>query len=330
MKILIADDDQSIRFILKVQLESWGYAVISCDNGDDALSYLNSPDPPRIAILDWMMQGPTGIEIAKQLKDRTPLIYIILFTAKTEEADLVEAIDNGAHCFLTKPISPGVLRSHIAVAKRLIEAEDKLQNQEREIRFQCYEAIADLAEIRHNITGSHMKRITLYSRLLAEKIGMPKQVCEEIELYSRFHDIGKVGMSDTILLSTETYTKYEKEIMKTHAVIGYDILSNVPTLRTAALIARHHHERWDGSGYPDGLKGEEIPIEARIVTLADIYDALRSEREYKDAWTHQETVEYIREQAEKIFDPELAEVFLSLEQEFDAVFTENYSRQNGE
>ncbi len=320
MRILIADDDQSMRFILKVQLESWGYEVISCKNGHEAMDYLRSEDPPRIAILDWMMQGYTGIEIAQELKERSPLIYVILFTSKTAEDDLVEAIEMGAHCFQTKPVSPGVLKSHIEVARRLIDAEDRLHHQEREIRIQCYGAIANLAETRHNLTGTHMKRISIYSRLLAEQLGMSKQQCEDIALYSSFHDIGKVGMSDTILLSPDTYSKYEKEIMKTHTLIGYDILSNVSTLRTAALIARHHHEKWDGTGYPDGLKGEAIPIEARIVTLSDVYDALRSEREYKDTWTHEKTVEFIVGESGKSFDPKLIEIFLKHQKTFLAVF----------
>lgn len=320
MRILMADDDQSMRFILKVQLESWGYEVISCKNGNEAMDYLRAEDPPRIAILDWMMQGYTGIEIAQELKDHSPLIYIILFTSKTAEEDLVEAIEMGAHCFQTKPVSPGVLKSHIEVARRLINAEDRLQDQEREIRIQCYGAIANLAETRHNLTGTHMKRISIYSRLLAEQLGMSKQKCEDVALYSSFHDIGKVGMSDTILLSPDTYSKYEKEIMKTHTLIGYDILSNVSTLRTAALIARHHHEKWDGSGYPDGLKGEAIPIEARIVTLADVYDALRSEREYKDSWSHEQTVEHIVGESGKSFDPKLVEIFLEHQETFRAVF----------
>ncbi len=325
MRILIADDDQSMRFILKVQLESWGYQVISCKNGTEALEHLRGDTPPRIAILDWMMQGYTGIEIARELKDTSPLVYIILFTSKTAEDDLVEAIEMGAHCFQTKPVSPGVLKSHIEVARRLIDAEDRLQDQEREIRIQCYGAIANLAETRHNLTGTHMKRISIYSRLLAEKLGMSSQKCDDIALYSSFHDIGKIGMSDTILLSPDTYSKYEKEIMKTHTLIGYDILSSVSTLSTAALIARHHHERWDGTGYPDGLKGEAIPIEARVVSLADIYDALRSEREYKDPWTHQEVVEFIRENSGVIFDPLLVEIFLEHNQTFDDIFLGNYS-----
>ncbi len=320
MKILIADDDQSMRFILKVQLESWGFEVISCRDGTEAMDHLRSSNPPRIAILDWMMHGYTGIEIAQELKHKTPLIYVILFTSRTAEEDLVEAIEMGAHCFQTKPVSPGVLKSHIEVAKRLIDAEDRLQLQERQIRIQCYEAIANLAEKRHNFTGSHMKRISIYTRLLAEQLGMSRQKCEDIALFSSFHDIGKVGMSDTILLSPDTYTKYEKEIMKTHTLIGYDILSSVSTLRAAGLIARHHHERWDGTGYPDGLKGEEIPMEARIVTLADVYDALRSQREYKDAWSHEQAVEHISEESGRTFDPKLVEIFAKHHETFRAVF----------
>lgn len=320
MRILIADDDRSMRFILKIQLESWGFDVISCTNGIEAMEHLCSEDPPRIAVLDWMMNGYTGVEIAEKLNGRTPLIYVILLTSKTAEEDLVVAIDRGAHCFQSKPVSPGVLKSHIAVASRLIEAEDLLQAQEKEIRIQCYRALADLAESRHNITGSHMKRISIYSRMLAESMGMSEQQCNDIELFSTFHDIGKVGLSDTILMKPDAYSKYEKDIMKAHALLGYEILSNVSTLQTAALIARHHHERWDGTGYPDGLAGEEIPIEARIVTLADIYDALRSEREYKDSWSHAHAVSYIISESGSIFDPQLVEKFLELQEQFQQVY----------
>lgn len=328
MKILIADDDQSVRFILRVQLEMWGYTVISCKDGNEAMQHLLSDNPPRIAILDWLMEGYTGIDISKVLKNRTPLIYIILFTARNSEEDLVEAIDCGAHCFQSKPVSPGVLRSHLEVGRRLIEAEDRLQTQEREIRIQSYMALADLAEVRHNVTGSHMKRISLYSQLLAEKIGLPQDVCDEISLFSRFHDIGKVGISDSILLSKDTYTKYERDIMNTHTLIGYKILASVPTLKKAALIARHHHERWDGDGYPDGLAGEDIPLEARIVTIVDIYDALRAKRSYKESWEHAQVLAYLENEAGKIFDPNLVETFLKYEQEFDEIYQEHVDDPN--
>lgn len=323
MKVLIADDDHSVRFILKVQLQSWGYDVVICENGIEALRELQSEDPPRIAILDWMMEGHTGIEICSILKNSSPLIYIILFTAKTSEEDLVEAINSGAHCFQTKPVSPGVLRSHIEVGKRLITAEDKLKTQEMEIRLQCYGAIADLAEARHNNTGTHMKRISISSRLLAELIRMPRRQCEDIEISSRFHDIGKVAIADTILLSKDSYTTDEREVMSTHTTIGYEILAAVPTLQTAAKIARSHHERWDGSGYPQGLKGTEIPIEARVVSVVDVYDALRSQRTYKESWGHEEALDYIRDLSGKAFDPDIVSVFLEHSDQFLAIFEEN-------
>lgn len=323
MKILIADDDQSVRFILKVQLQSWGYDVIICKNGTEAIQYLTSEDPPRIAILDWMMEGYTGIEICSMLKNTAPLIYIILLTAKTSEEDLVEAINSGAHCFQTKPVSPGVLRSHVEVGRRLIRAEDKLKTQEAEIRLQCYAALADLAEVRHNNTGSHMKRISKYSRLLAKKLGMSEKQCDDVALSSTFHDIGKVGIADSILLSEETYTKYERDIMNTHTIIGYEILSEVPTLQTAASIAHYHHEKWDGSGYPEGLVGEAIPIEARIVSIVDVYDALRSERTYKESWDHETTLKYMKDHAGTDFDPKLIEVFLEYHEEFNEIYLNN-------
>ncbi len=323
MKILIADDDNSIRFILKTQLKKWGYDVIICENGSEALEHLTGNDPPRIAILDWMMEGYTGIEICSILKNKAPLIYIILLTAKTSEEDLVEAINSGAHCFQTKPVSLGVLRSHIAVGERLIGAEDRLLTQEKEIRLQCYTALADLAELRHNKTGYHMKRISIYSGLLAEKLGMSETQCEDIAMSSRFHDIGKVGIADTILLSKEHFTSHERSIMRTHTFIGYEILSEVPTLQTAAKIARSHHERWDGNGYPDGIAGEQIPVEARIVTIVDVYDALRSIRDYKGSWDHAKTIAYLQEKAGEEFDPKIVEVFVEYQDEFNRIYLEN-------
>ena len=328
MKILIADDDHSVRFILRVQLEKWGYSVISCKDGNEAMQHLLSPDPPRIAILDWHMEGYTGIEISKVLKNRSPLIYIVLFTVRNSEEDLVEAIDSGAHCFQSKPVSPGVLRSHLEVGKRLIEAEDRLQTQEREIRIQSYMALADLAEVRHNVTGSHMKRISLYSQLLASLIGLSQEACEELSLFSRFHDIGKVGISDSILLSKDTYSKYERDIMNTHTLIGYKILASVPTLNTAALIARNHHERWDGTGYPDGLTGEKIPLEARIVTIVDIYDALRAKRSYKESWEHSQVLTYLKNESGRIFDPNLVKTFIEHQAEFDEIYRTNADDPN--
>ena len=251
------------------------------------------------------------------------MIYIILFTSKNNEKDLVEAIEKGAHCFQSKPVSPGVLKSHIEVAKRLITAEDKLKTQEREIRLQCYSALSDLAEVRHNNTGFHMKRISLYTKLMAEKLGMTQKQSNELALYSKFHDIGKVGIVDTVLLSKEAYNKNERDVMNTHTEIGYSILSSVPTLRTAALIARSHHELWNGTGYPDKLKEDEIPLEARIVAIVDVYDALRSERTYKKSWTHPEVVRYMRENAGKAFDPKLVDIFLLHEEEFNQIFNTN-------
>ncbi|MBC8452304.1 MAG: response regulator [Spirochaetes bacterium] len=323
MKVLIADDDHSIRCILKIQLESWRYEVISSKDGSEALQHLTSDDPPRIAILDWVMDGYTGVEISQIIKERTPLIYVILFTSKNNEKDLVEAIERGAHCFQSKPVSPGVLKSHIEVAKRLITAEDKLKTQEREIRLQCYSALSDLAEVRHNNTGSHMNRISFYTKLMAEKLGMPEKQCADLALYSKFHDIEKVGIVDSVLLSEEAFDKNERDIMNTHAIIGFSILNSVPTLKIAARIARSHHEKWDGSGYPDKLKGEGIPIEARIVSIVDVYDALRSERTYKKGWSHKEAVRYMHENAGKDFDPKLVDIFLLYEEEFNEIFTHN-------
>lgn len=206
---------------------------------------------------------------------------------------------------------------------------DITEQREREIhvRVECYRALSDLAEARDNETGEHLKRISLYSRLIAQALRMPRKYLDDIELFSPLHDIGKVGIADSILLAPRKLSPEEFEIMKTHVTIGHEILKGRETLEMAAEITRHHHERWDGTGYPDGLAGEAIPLSARIVGLVDVYDALRSERPYKKAWPHTDAVEVIRTGAGTHFDPTLVSLFRSMEDRF-LDLSEKYACEN--
>ena len=187
------------------------------------------------------------------------------------------------------------------------------------IRMEIYRAITGLAETRDNETGNHLKRIAAYSRLLAEELGMPKAFADQIELFSPLHDIGKVGIPDQILLAPRKLTDEEFSIMRTHTTLGYQILAGRSTLEMAAEIARFHHERYDGKGYPEGVGGGAIPISARITALADVYDALTSERPYKRAWPHEEAQALIESEAGSHFDPLVVQAFQNRLSGFDEV-----------
>lgn len=188
--------------------------------------------------------------------------------------------------------------------------------QEGKIRLEMYRAISELAETRDNETGKHLMRVSFYSRRIAEQMGMPRKYCQDMEIFSALHDIGKVGILDNILLAPRRITPEEFEIMKQHTVIGYEILRGKPTLEMAADIARCHHEKYDGTGYPEGFKGREIPLCARIVAVADVYDALRNKRHYKPGWEHDKVCEEIKNCSGSQFDPQVVDAFLSLEREF--------------
>ena len=187
------------------------------------------------------------------------------------------------------------------------------RNREHQIRLEIYEAISDLAELRDNETGNHIKRVGLYARQLAERLGQSRRFQEEILSFAPLHDIGKVGIPDEILLAPRPLVDAEFELMKRHTVLGYELLRGKPTLEMAAEIAYGHHERWDGAGYPLGTAGPAIPLSARIVAVCDVYDALRSVRPYKVAWDHDRTVAEIAAGREKQFDPDIIDAFLSCE-----------------
>jgi len=197
----------------------------------------------------------------------------------------------------------------------LIDVTDLLER-ERAIRYSCYHAIVDLAEVRDNETGEHLHRMSRYSALLSEQMGLSRRFVIDIEQFAAFHDIGKVGVPDSILLAPRKLSKEEFAIIMTHPTIGYDILCEAETLEFAAEIAYTHHEKYNGKGYPRGLKGDNIPMSGRIIALADVYDALRSHRPYKKPWDHERVVELITSERGEHFDPKIVDAFFEISDQF--------------
>ncbi len=197
----------------------------------------------------------------------------------------------------------------------LIDVTDLLER-ERAIRYSCYHAIVDLAEVRDNETGEHLHRISQYSVVLSEKMELSRRFIIDVEQFAAFHDIGKVGVPDSILLAPRKLSKEEFGVIMTHPKIGYDILCDAETLEFAAEIAYTHHEKYNGKGYPRGLKGEDIPMSGRIIALADVYDALRSQRPYKTPWDHERVVELITSERGEHFDPQIVDAFLEISDQF--------------
>ncbi|MFW5856348.1 MAG: PAS domain-containing protein [Planctomycetota bacterium] len=233
------------------------------------------------------------------------------------EGEVINRKKNGdlAYVYLFVSAIRGVDGEIIAFVGMPIDMTER-REEEAAIRIECYRAITELAETRDNGTGAHLARISAYTGRMAEAAGMSRRFVDDIRLFSPLHDIGKVGIPDAILLAPRKLSDDEFEIMKTHATLGWQILEGRPTLEMAAEIAKSHHERWDGTGYPEGLAGESIPFSARIAAIADVYDALRSDRPYKQAWTHERAAEVIREGAGTHFDPKLVEIFNQLEDTF--------------
>ncbi|SLM49303.1 Response regulator with HD-GYP domain [Nitrospira japonica] len=339
-RLLIVDDEEPIRRLLGYMLQSHGYETILAADAKEARQRLEE-QPFALVLCDVNMPGESGMDLVRSILADYPYTAAIMVTGLDSAVLANAALDMGAFGYVVKPFESNEVLINVtnALRRRRLEIENKLhrdnledivrtrtmalqqalewlERSEKELRLSREETIQRLAiaaEYRDGATAQHIQRMSRYSELLARRYGLPNERCELIRTASPMHDIGKIGTPDHVLLKPGKFTQDELYVMAQHAEIGYRILagSEAEILNVAATIALTHHERWDGTGYPRGLKGEEIPIEGRIVAIADAFDALTTARVYKPAFEFDHAVELMVKKRGLHFDPELLDVFLA-------------------
>ncbi len=320
--ILVADDTPENIDLLSALLRQ-DYRVKVATSGEKALAIVNSTEPPDLILLDIMMPGMNGYDVCRRVKanpDRRG-IPIIFVTAMTSIEDERLGLEVGAVDYITKPISPPIVaarvRTHLALYDQTRVLEDRVRARTAELfasRQQIIRRLGRAAEFRDNETGNHVIRMSYYARLIAQAIGLGPEATELLFNTASMHDIGKIGIPDAVLLKPGPLSKAEWAVMRQHPEIGAEIIGehDDELLQTARTIALTHHERFDGSGYPRGLIGEDIPLFGRIVAIADVFDALMTARPYKPAMPIDETLQVMGRNTGLHFDPALMEVLPSV------------------
>jgi putative two-component system response regulator len=306
-KILVVDDHPSSRMTAVALLSVEGYDVLEAENGQAALDCVSDADPDLI-LLDVMMPGMDGYEVCRRLKqeEQTRLIPIVFVTALNDRRARLRGIEVGGDDFLSKPFDQLELSARV---KSLIR--QKRLNEDLDHASKVLFSIARTIESRDPNTGDHCERLVLLGKSFGEYLRLSRIEVRDLMWGAYLHDIGKVGIPDSVLLKTDKLTPAEWEIMRQHVLIGEQICQPLRTMRGVIPIIRHHHERWDGSGYPDGLVGNTIPLLAQIFQLIDIYDALTHERPYKVAFTPQESLDImVRETENGWRNPDLVQKFV--------------------
>lgn len=305
--ILLVDDEPVNLQVLKHTLEEH-YRLLFATNGAKALELAHAQSPDLI-LLDIMMPQMSGYDVCKALKKdaNTSSIPVVFITALSDESNEQLGFDMGAVDYMTKPFSPAIVRARVKNHLSLVQLDVLKQT-----RLQIIQCLGTAAEYKDNETSKHIIRMSHYSHIMAEKAGYNIDAAEELFQAAPMHDIGKIGIPDAILKKPGKLNPDEWEVMQQHTTIGAQIIGHHKSslLQLSSLIALNHHEKWDGSGYPQNLKGEDIPHEARIITIADVFDALTSVRPYKKAWSVEEAVAYIQDKSGSQFDPALVPIFL--------------------
>lgn len=342
-RIVLVDDDEALLRMVRRLLGNAGYENVTCWSDPARATEAIISDLPDLVVLDLQMPGMSGFEVLDRLSEARPnrtYLPVIVLTSDTSRETKEDVFARGANDFVSKPVSPSELRYRVRNQlktrrlQRLLERsnerlEEKVQERTADLeaaRIEILERLALAAEYRDDDTGAHTRRVGEMAYRLGRRLSLDEGELETLRRAAPLHDVGKIGISDQILLKPGSLTDEEYEAMKRHTLIGEQILSGsrFPVLETAAEIARSHHENWDGSGYPDGLEGEAIPLNARIVAIADVFDSLTHDRVYKDATPVEEALEEIRDLVGTKFQPRIAEAF------FDAVGAGDFPDMGGE
>ena len=317
--VLVVDDTPLNILILTGLLEDF-YRVIVADNGEAGLAATRANPPPDIILLDVMMPGLDGYAVCQRLKadPSTAAIPIIFITAMGETDDEKRGLEMGAVDYIVKPFSPPIVQARVkthlalydqnrALERRVLERTEEVSR----VRLEIIHRLGRAAEYRDNETGLHVIRMSHYSRLIGSRLGLGDLWVDTLFNAAPMHDVGKIGIPDHILLKPGALDRTEWIIMRQHPIIGADIIGyeSSDLMKMSHQIAMSHHEKWDGSGYPNGLRGEAIPLAARVVAVADVFDALTTARPYKKPWSVEEATIYVNANAGSHFDPALVKIF---------------------
>jgi putative two-component system response regulator len=336
-EILVVDDEEYVCRMVGRLLQSKGYPSAQAYSGAEALEILAS-GKFELLISDITMPGMSGMELLGEVKKLYPDLAVIMLTAVDDQETAIDALELGAYGYVIKPFHSNELLINIANALRRRQLEKMRNEYEARLEFQIRERTREIrrtqeeviyrlvsaSEFRSLETGVHVRRIAKYTQVLARALGWDFSESEDLGLAASMHDVGKIGVRDEILLKPGKCTPEEFEVMKEHTTIGASILvgSNIPLIVLAREIALCHHEKWDGSGYPRGLAGEDIPVSARITAVCDVYDALISDRVYRPAMDEETALSIMKEGRGSHFDPEIFDHFMECLPEFHRIRSE--------
>jgi len=315
-RVMVVDDNPDNMMLMRDLLSSRGYEVIAAPHAEEAERHMRF-DQPDLILLDVVMPGKSGYELCREIKEdpQTRLIPVVLITGLTDREDKVRGIEAGADDFLNKPIFPEELFARVKSLLKLKEFTDELENAEAVL---CTLGLS--VEARDPYTEGHCERLARYASDLGAHLGLPEESLVALRRGGYLHDLGKIAVPDEILKKGANLTPQEWDIMKRHPVTGEAICKPLKSLRLVLPIIRHHHEHWNGTGYPDGLKGREIPLLPRILQVVDVYDALRTHRPYKPALSHDQAARTMAEEAAAgLWDPQLVPEFFNMLQKARAV-----------
>ncbi|MFH1153347.1 MAG: HD domain-containing phosphohydrolase [Pseudomonadota bacterium] len=338
-RVMVVDDEDRIRRLMEAYLSPWGYDIVLARDGRDALEKIQE-EPPDLILMDVMMPTMDGLEATRRLKadDNTRLIPIVMVTALGDLPDRVRAMEAGADDFLSKPVEKIELRARVKSLLKVKAYNDHMKHYRHELELTVAErtrALRDAfrkletysletvfrltraAEYKDEDTSAHIQRMSHYSSALVRRLGFGEKAAKWVLYAAPLHDIGKIGIPDRILLKPGKLDADEWTIMKQHTLYGAKILEGARAgyLRLGEVVALTHHERWDGTGYPRGLRGSQIPRIGQIVAIADVFDALTTRRPYKEAFSLELSLEIITQSRGSHFDPEIVDLFLSMKDE---------------